>query len=275
MPATRLHRQNKSILNESDFARYIQQQLLAQAGVRTLEGSGLQLTLRIHGAPVRVDLAPFFHDYQGAPAQLDSILGRLIRSVQSYTPDHLVTNFAVLSTHIYPMLKPVELLLALREANLPMLPYQLFLADLMITYVIDQQDSVSYINELHMQHWQVDIASLHEQAIANLRQRSARIDPTRLGTAAHPLFLFNSQDGYDATRLLLPELLQPWRAELPGQMVLGIPHRDFLIALSDHDPATLTSVAQQIQLDKEQHTAGLTDQLFTLVDGQVQEYTWR
>jgi hypothetical protein len=57
-------------------------------------------------------------------------------------------------------------------------------------------------------------------------------------------------------------------------MVIGIPNRDFLIAFSDADESILTSIAHQIQLDSVQREYGLTDQLFTIEDGQVREYQW-
>jgi uncharacterized protein YtpQ (UPF0354 family) len=172
------------------------------------------------------------------------------------------------------MLKPVDLLVAVREQQLPMLTYQLFLADLIITYVIEEQGSVTYINEQHMERWQVDQQTIHTRAIHNLRQRTAHTPYQTVGEGEQCLFIFNAQDGYDATRLLLPELLESWHATLPGRLVIGIPNRDFLVALSDSNRHTLAGILHQIQLDKVQHAAGLTDQLFTLADGRVCEYTW-
>jgi uncharacterized protein YtpQ (UPF0354 family) len=198
-----------------------------------------------------------------------------MQQIQAGKTTRRTTNFASLRTRIYPMLKPVELLIAVREQNIPMLTYQLFLADLIITYVIEEQGKISYINEQHMEHWGTDMTTLHALALDNLRTRTAHVAYTTVGEGEQRLFIYNSQDGYDATRLLLPEVLDPWRTILPGHMVIGIPNRDFLVAFSDTNQHTLTNLAHQIQLDKEQHTAGLTDQLFTLSQGTVHEYTWQ
>ena len=49
------------------------------------------------------------------------------------------------------------------------------------------------------------------------------------GAGDQRLIIFNTQDGFDATRLLLPSLLERWRSEFTGRMVIGAPNRDFLM----------------------------------------------
>ena len=88
------------------------------------------------------------------------------------------------------------------------------------------------------------------------------------------LFIYNSGDGYDAARLLLSDVLSGWARDLPGQLVIGIPNRDFLIAFSDVNPEILRAVAAQVQADAVQQQYGLTEQLFTLENGIVKEYSW-
>ena len=83
-----------------------------------------------------------------------------------------------------------------------------------------------------------------------------------------------SSDGYDATRLLLSDVLVTWAHTLPGHLVIGIPNRDFLIGFSDANPDILERIAQQVQSDVAGREYGLTDQLFTLEAGEVREYVW-
>jgi len=110
---------------------------------------------------------------------------------------------------------------------------------------------------------------------ADLRRRTDdRVTYTTVGTGEQQLFIFNSGDGYDASRLLLAELLASWARDLPGHLVVGIPNRDFLIGFSDADPEILERVAQQIQADAAVREYGLTDQRFTLDGGEVRGYEW-
>lgn len=186
-----------------------------------------------------------------------------------------VTSFEELRLRVMPILKPLELLLTVRERELPMLVYRPFLGDLMITYVIGEGKRLAYINEQHLERWQISDHELHIQAITNLRQRTSEIGSyTATGEGAQRLVIFNTQDGFDATRLLLPELLAELCSQFPGRMVIGIPNRDFMILFSDADDTILANVASQIEADATQHANGLTDRLFTLKGNEVREYEW-
>jgi uncharacterized protein YtpQ (UPF0354 family) len=186
-----------------------------------------------------------------------------------------ISDFAQLRERVFPMLKPIGLLAEVRERKLPMISYRPFLADLIIAYVIDEKSSAAYINERHLERWELSEHELHVQAIENLRRRTdERGNYTVVGEGPQRLVVFNTQDGYDASRLLLPALLERWRGDVPGRIVIGVPSRDFLIIFSDADEQILANIAQQIQLDAANREHGLTDQLFTLEGGQVREYEW-
>ncbi len=266
---------NGHLLSRNEFADYVEQNLQGISTVTILQRDDLEFVLRIQDAQMRINLENFYTNYMQHPSQLDVVVSTLVKTLQGFHPDRSAQDFTELYERVYPMLKPIALLASVRERQIPMLVYRLFLADLIITYVIDEGESVAYINEEHLERWQIDEQTLHDQALANLRRRTFEgTQYTTAGTGAQRLFIFNSQDGYDATRLLLPELLEQWRAQLPGNIVIGIPNRDFLIAFSDIDQTTLNNVAQQIYADATQRAYGLTDQLFTLVNGEVRKYIW-
>jgi uncharacterized protein YtpQ (UPF0354 family) len=186
-----------------------------------------------------------------------------------------IVSFDALRPRVMPMLKPLELLVTVRERELPMLVYRPFLGDLMITYVISEGSRLAYINEQHLERWQASTHSLHEQAIANLSQRTDdQGSYTSTGEGARRIIIFNTQDGFDATRLLLPGMLAGLRGQFPGRMVIGVPNRDFMILFSDADETILSNVASQIEADAAQQANGLTDRLFTLEGGEVREYVW-
>ncbi len=189
--------------------------------------------------------------------------------------ERAISDFAVLRGRVLPMLKPISLLLLVHERQLPMLVYRPFLADLIITYVIDEPARLVYLNEQHLERWGLAEHELYSEALANLRRRTEeRGTYTVTGQGATRLIIFKAQDGFDATRLLLPDLLGRWRSELPGNLVIGVPDRDFLILFSDADREVLANVARQIQFDAAQREHSLTDQLFTLVANEVREYSW-
>jgi hypothetical protein len=59
---------------------------------------------------------------------------------------------------------------------------------------------------------------------------------------------------------------------IPGEILIGIPNRDFMLMFSDDDPDRVSAVALQITRDVRQHAHGISDKLFTLTDGEIREY---
>lgn len=264
---------NGTPLSREAFAERVEQMLGTVPDVEVLNRTGMDLDLRMRGTNVRLNLENFYSAYLHDPSKLDAIHQTMTRTMQGFNPDRSTQQFDDLRNRIYPMLKPAELLEEVRERKLPMLVYRGFLANLIITYVIDEPDSVAFINEEHLERWEIGEHELYQQALQNLRERTiSTTDYTTIGEDAHQLFIFSSQDGYDATRILLPDLLDQWRTLLPGNIVIGIPNRDFLIAFSDADQTTLTNIARQVQVDSDQRPYSLTAQLFTLAEGEIRTY---
>jgi uncharacterized protein YtpQ (UPF0354 family) len=262
-------------MTAEQFGTYMERRLTLYDEVELLDREGMELRLRVNGADVAADLGNFYMAYKRDPAQIDVVVQTFARTLLGIQPDRDINNYAELAGRVYPILKPIEMLAEVRERKLPMLAYREFLADLMITYVIDEEHSFAYINEDHLDRWKVSVEDLHRQAIENLRRRTDdRVTYTAVGAGEQRLFIFNSGDGYDATRLLLSDVLADWAREVPGRLVIGIPNRDFLIAFSDANSEVLRGVAAQVQSDAAQREYGLTEQLFTLANGVVKEYTW-
>jgi uncharacterized protein YtpQ (UPF0354 family) len=267
---------NTPPMTEEQFAGYIERRLgLHDDTMERLQRAGNQLTLRIREREVTVDLTRFYRAYAANPAQLDAVVQTLVHVLLDEIPERVARDFAEIAPLVRPMLKPIELLATVRDRGVAMIAYREFLADLIITYVIDEKRSVAYINEEQLDRWQVGIDELHDLALANLRHvTEQQVKYTTAGEGDQRLFIFNSGDGYDAARLLLTDVLAQWARMLPGNLVVGIPNRDFLIALSDADQDILQAVAQQIQADALQRDHGLTEQLFTLRNGVIRTYDW-
>ncbi len=264
-----------ALLEPDEFAATIEARLRAEDGIEVRGREGLTLRLHIGQTDLAINVQNFYNAYARHPDQLEAVTATLIESLRNYDTARTISSFDELRGRVYPMLKPIRLLVTIRERNLPMIVYRPFLADLIITYVIEEPSSVAYISEQHLERWGLAEHELHEQAIANLRRRTLeRGEQTVTGEGAQRLVIFSAQDGFDATRLLLPDLIEPWAAQMPGSAVIGIPNRDFLIIFSDSDRTILTAVAHQIQREAAERAFGLTDQLFTIQGGQIREYEW-
>jgi uncharacterized protein YtpQ (UPF0354 family) len=266
---------NGQRLEPEAFGAMIEARLRATDDIEVSGREGLTLRVRVGQSELSVSIQNFYSVYSEHPDELETVVETLLRSLRAYDTARTTTAFAELRERVYPMLKPITLLVTIRERNLPLIVYRPFLADLIITYVIEEPSSVAYISEQHLERWGLREHDLHEQAMANLRRRTAeRGSHTTAGTDQQRLVILNAQDGFDATRLLLPDLLEGLAGPMPGTIVVGIPNRDFLIIFNDADRTILTAVAHQIQREAAERAYGLTDQLFTIKGGQVREYEW-
>lgn len=261
------------ILLPDEFTQAAGQYLATQPDVEVLDVDELTLHLRVHGREVTSDLASFYALYRGAPGELLGVLASLAEALVEVQPDRSEDDPAVLLLRVMPMLKPIALLSQLREQKVPMLAYRPLVGELMVTYVIDEGQSVAFLNELHLQRWGVTEPTLWGQAVRNLRARPLRSQPRVLGSGASSLLIVNAADGYAATRLLLPELFSAFAARTPGRMVIGVPNRDLLIAFSDADRRIFNQVRTQVETDARAQAHPLTDQLLTYHNDELAVYS--
>lgn len=134
---------------------------------------------------------------------------------------------------------------------------------LVIGYGIDNDRTISHVTRKRLEKWKVSIEDLHEAAIANLTVRSQSI----AAHAAHDddgkmeLILFQTMDGYDASRILLPDLNEKLREHLGSPFAAAIPNRDILLCFRD-DEATIAHLRPQIERDFKQMPHQITDEIF-------------
>ena len=133
---------------------------------------------------------------------------------------------------------------------------------LQIAYAVDNDRTINYVLRSTFARWKVDIEDLHETAIENLVSRSEAI-------SAHAaqdedgkinLILFQTMDGFDASRLLLPTLHDRLREHLGSPFVAGIPNRDILLCFRNDDD-TITRLREQIKRDYMAMPHQVTDKL--------------
>jgi uncharacterized protein YtpQ (UPF0354 family) len=133
---------------------------------------------------------------------------------------------------------------------------------LQIAYAIDNDRTINYVLKSTFSRWNVTQDELHNTAIDNLVSRSEAI-------SAHAaqdedgqinLILFQTLDGFDASRILLPTLHERLREHLGSPFVAGIPNRDILLCFRNDDE-TIQRLRDQIRKDYESMPHQVTDKL--------------
>lgn len=233
------------------------------------------LFLNLHGQSLRLNLETAFSAYQIEPRALDQIikthldvLHRLPKiDVPSFDGETLKSFMPILQTNKW---------LQERSARTPGGLYsQPFLGDLVIVYIFDMPTSRAYVSNAMVAEtdkFAGDPKRLHTYALDNLRRQVKTYDVSAFGGMYEMMLTCQTNEGYAAMHLLLPEVMEAWTRRIPGTMLLGIPNRDFIIAFSDRHPAGIQPIARQVQQDARDREYGLSSRLLIWRDGQIHEY---
>jgi hypothetical protein len=139
---------------------------------------------------------------------------------------------------------------------------QPFVPGLSIAYGIDNDRTISHITRKRLSKWKITVDEMHETALQNLLKRSQNLSAhaAQDGQGNIDLMLFQSMDGYDASRILLPDLHNKLREHLGSPFAAAIPNRDILLCFRCDEP-TVEKLRPQIQSDYSQMPHQVTDQL--------------
>jgi hypothetical protein len=172
-------------------------------------------------------------------------------------------NFEELGDRLLPMIVPEGGALAGGAFCRPLIP------GLSVAYAVDNDRTIAYVSKPRFDQWGISTDDLHDMALRNLSARSAEIsahaaqdDQGRVN-----LMLFQTMDGYDSSRLLLPSLFERLREYLGGPFAAAIPNRDILLCFRD-DSETIDRLRPQIEADYRRMPHQITDKLLLVtLDG--------
>jgi uncharacterized protein YtpQ (UPF0354 family) len=95
--------------------------------------------------------------------------------------------------------------------------------------VLDSERGYEYLTNDHAARWGVDAQELRRLATANLDAVSKEIAAQGIEKDDARAVVFATEDGYDAARILIPDLRAFIGTELGFPFLFAIPNRDFLI----------------------------------------------
>lgn len=174
------------------------------------------------------------------------------------TPD----RFASLD-EIRDKLMPLVVGSEVKELQASKIAYQPLVEGLAVTYVLDGDRTIAYVPQVVLEGWGIDIEELHDLAIENLVQRSQAIQAhaAQDENGDVNLILFQTLDGYDATRMLLPSLNEKLREHLGSPFAAAIPNRDILLCFRN-DADNIDRIRKQVGEDFRSRPYQVTESLF-------------
>lgn len=127
---------------------------------------------------------------------------------------------------------------------------------LLVIYGIEEpNDKIRYVTTQDLRDWGVSHSTVHVTALKNLDRltRGKRIQKLATPSGERPMYIWHLEDGYDAARILLPKWLDDLAEAVPGELVIGVPHRNWFVAVGDEDPELVRVVSKKVM--DEHHTA--------------------
>ena len=221
-----------------------------------------------------INLSNFYRSYLRSPQIFKRIVLPGLTSVvrlQEWGPDQVMPDLELIQSHIMPMLHPSD-----DAANSLQGFVQLpWIAGLTKVFVIDEDDTYRFVHSGMLQQWQLSVEGLQDLAMGNLDDY----------TDEHPLHV-NVVGDDDDPQMLVPVNLDPWNsARILGQrfhdrlrelfgpeVVVGLPNRDFFVAVSLRHPELISQVRQRVIQDFQSMHHPLTQRLLLISADGVSEF---
>ena len=192
--------------------------------------------------------------------------------LQELGPEQLTPEFSAVQSRILPMLSPDDQSCSDGSDDRVRQPWA---GGLLIGYVIDEDDSYRYVHEQMLDNWGVSVDELHDASLQNLRAWSADhpLEVTVVGSEEQPRMLMPVRpDAYNCSRVLDPDFHVRLRGMFGNQLVLGMPNRDFFVAVSLRQPELIQHVRDRVDVDFRTMHHPLTRSLLLLSPDGVSEF---
>jgi uncharacterized protein YtpQ (UPF0354 family) len=258
-----------ALLGRAGFREAVASEL-RKADSEASEGQGLEV--QVQDGPNRIDLALAepFEEYRREPERREEIVAGLVREARRRLAEGLGgLSFAEARDSLMPLLKPRFALRTLAEA-----PAQTpFAADLAVIYAVDREDDFTVVTLADVARWGKPLPELHELALANLTRRTNAEERLLCEPLeGNELCGWASGDGYDATRMIAPELRRQIEEVYDGPAVYAVPMEDVFVALS-YGIATRGNTEEllraRVQRDFSMADTPVSPELFVERDGKL------
>jgi uncharacterized protein YtpQ (UPF0354 family) len=225
----------------------------------------------------RTFLRNAYTDALKQPGQHQAVITGYLKSLPMQAAMDEPRSFAQALPHLMPMLRDqaflglTHLQMQLMDGESSAIPSRQIAGAVHIALVEDTEHSVSSVNNKALQAWGVDFEEALAAATANLRERTT----DQFAQIAPGLFQSTWSDVYDATRLLLPDMLH--RLPILGHPVVAVPSRNHLLVAGSKDAAALSRLVDITVEVLDEDTRPLSATLLAHVDGawSVADEAWQ
>lgn len=238
--------------------------------VEVESAKGLELKLRVRGIPMTAPLDHYYEVYLENPRILTPLVSDVISSLKRGKlpiPEER-DAFTMIAPSLFPLLMSAGEWQQKRSEGLRLVIRPL-VQDLGIALVRDHGSEIEFVQLDAIPRWGIDAEAAYETANVNLDQIAIAVPISEYDQGASKLLIDNFGDGYAATRAILPSRLEDWARRIDGDLVLGLPKRDFLIGFSRNHP-NFDQLQNQIHNDALEDVRGLLSELLIYREGALE-----
>lgn len=193
-------------------------------------------TVAVLGTEVEVDLASLAR--QRPRTEAEAVwLDRVVAGIRAQVPAPRPAPYALVEDRVLPQLKPAAYAEVFDRYPPPLrLVWRPFAPGAVVTYVIGAPHQRTAITAGVLRAWGVDPDALHARALENLRRETAHM----LEEIGGPRRRYEHLDGFDATRILVADLIVP---EGIADPLVAIPEETVLLIAPASEQAALAAEA--------------------------------
>lgn len=264
----------KALLSEAEFSRAVITRARRERPDIRVQSMGKYLLL-VEAAPGQrrvVSLASLYQSYCASPTTRDEVVAAFLAAQVYQQPGDVEGTFAENRPRVMPQVVPQDLVDHFRWENRELAAVG-YVVGMAIAFVVDEEEGYAFITRRIMLEWGVDETVLLRTAMENLQAQSRTIDTYyRVGEGNRLSVVWETFDGYDASRMLLSRELTEATALINGNPVIAVPHRDYMVMFGDADPDFVEEMRERIREEFESQSCAITPRLFTLEDGNLVLY---
>jgi len=190
--------------------------------------------------------------------------GRLAGTLERV--DSQTTSWDVAAAAVRPQLMPAQFAEKLSILSSP------FGGGVLLAYVIDSADTYTYILDEDLARWGIYTETVHERALANLWEACQDLQ-MQLFPGPNQFGVISLLDGFDAVRIVLPEVREMLAEYLGTPFYFGIPNRDFLICWANScEQDFVINIRAQLTQDHDEQPYPLSTSVFEVsANGDISE----
>lgn len=220
-----------------------------------------------------VNLFNFYRAYLNSPDRFEEIVVPALTTVvqvQEWGSAQTDPSLDSVRGRIMPMLYPEEAW----QKNFPNFVGTPWVAGLIVLYVVDESNAYWYVRGDLTRKWGLSVEELHDVALKNLdtyfMQKPAEFACGGIGDVAK-VVMPTRPDAYITARWLSPAFRESMRDVVGTEIAVGLPGRDFFVAISTRDPDALRQMRTLIATDFSRIDHPLTDRMLLVSPDGVSE----